>query len=66
MPIKNRPRTYELRQGEDTDRLTVYVPRKSLAEFRRSAKKHRVSVSQLASEAFELHLERLRKSPVAS
>lgn len=66
MPRKPRPRSYGQRlNGEDMARLTVYVPAGPLAEFRRNAKKNRVSLSQLASEAIDQHLERLQGDAVA-
>lgn len=60
-------RKYRLRpNAEEYDRLTVYVPRKSLAALRERARTRRVSVSQDVSEAIDRHLERCRLVPAAS
>lgn len=60
-------RKYSLRPLDgDYDRLTVYVPRKSLAALKERAKTRRVSVSQDVSEAIDKHLERCRRVPAAS
>lgn len=60
-------RKYSLRpHADDYDRLTVYVPRKSLAALKERAKTRRVSISQDVSEAIDRHLERSRLVPAAS